>query len=468
MKYSYFTILLIISVIINSCSGGSKSGNKDHKNPTISENSNSNEYFKPNYNIYIENSASMDGYVSTESDFKNSVYGLVTDLKAKNIADKLSLNYITDSIYPFKSNNLSSDIEYFIKFLDPNTLMKNTKGRTTSLIPNVIQKVVSTKPDEVNILVSDFIFSSGDGNSTGYLNQQKNAINLILSDQLRKSEFSTIILKFSSQFKGTYFIESIKAPPATINCRRPYYIMIFGNNKNIQGLLNKIKFSDYSGFITSYYLLTPNANNPNSKLIRSPRKGEFQIEQHASKSIIINNAKYQKNSTDEKIFQFSVASNLEFLKMDDSYLLNKSNYELPTNYTLVSIKKNDDLTNEGLKGFTHIFTLKTSDLKQNQEVTIKLKSKLPPWVVESSTEIDSNPSDIKQQDKTFGFKFLIEGIAAGYENVYNGKEQFGINIKVSSGNYNSKPSTGFPMWILFILVSLIVVIIYFKYKKNRN
>src|SRR5690348_9230353 len=63
----------------------------------------------PNFNICIENSASMDGYVATQSDFKNSVYGLITDIKARGLVNKLNLHYVNDSLCTVKPNALTQD-----------------------------------------------------------------------------------------------------------------------------------------------------------------------------------------------------------------------------------------------------------------------------------------------------------------------------------------------------------------------
>ena len=39
---------------------------------------------KPVYNVFIENSMSMDGYVRGNSDFKNAIYGFLSDVLLKN------------------------------------------------------------------------------------------------------------------------------------------------------------------------------------------------------------------------------------------------------------------------------------------------------------------------------------------------------------------------------------------------
>ncbi|MDP1812489.1 MAG: hypothetical protein Q8K66_13905 [Sediminibacterium sp.] len=464
------SILSIAIVIINGCNSDSKSG--QHTKGNIPTKDTSSEYVsasKANYNIYIENSASMDGYVKQPSDFKNGLYKLIGDIHNYNLSEKLLLNFINDTICPQKVNAPTPDIIYFIENLKPTDFKNSGCEVKNSFLPNIISKAVSANPKDVNILISDCIFSSQKGSSKDFLSAAKESMRTFIKTELDRNDISCVILKMNSQFYGTYFIEnkSITKKTEILNGqKRPYYIILFGNSSSVNYLLQKIKFSNYPGFETSYYLLTPNANKPNSKIIRTNKIGDFEIEQPATK-LTINDAKAGGKNSNENQFQFSVASNLEFLKMDETYLSNTANYEVPSNYNLITISKNDDNTNESLKGFTHVFTVRTLDLKQNQEVFIKLKSKLPPWVDSSSTEDDSNPLDPVQQKKTFGFKYLIEGISAAYADKYEGKEQFGINVKVSSNNYDKHGSSSKFPWLLLLLIGCIIgALLFFKNKKS--
>lgn len=455
----YLTILLIS---IYSCNT-KPNRFKEKNNNEVNNKANDTLPRKINFRIFIENSASMDGYVSSETDFKNTVYGLITDLKAKQIADAIELNYINDKICNLKTNAIPEDIEYFIKNLKPETFEKNScdSRRGTSDIPNIISQVINLKDNEVSILVSDFIFSSG-SDSKSFLSQQSNSIEMLLSQELKSKEISSIIYKCNSNFIGTYYKESLGGGKGeTINGKRPYYIMVFGNNKSLDKFLTDVNFNDYKGFESSYFLLTPNADRPSTKILRINKKGKFEIEAPATK-LIIN----EVSPDDNQLFQFSIASNLNFHKMDDSFLINPNNYELSSNYKLVSISKITDETDESLKGYSHIFTIQSNNVKDNQEVNIKFKSKFPSWVKESSTEDDSNPKSYESQTKTFGFSYLVEGISQAYENKYKGKEQFGITIKVSKNNYNSKGrSTGIPWVLIICILGISMSLIYFKIKK---
>ena len=455
----YFAILFIS---IYSCNSKPNRFKEKQNNKEEHINLNDSLPHKINFRIFIENSASMDGYVSTETDFKNTVYSLITDLKAKQIANAIELNYINDKICNLKTNAIPEDIEYFIKNLNPKTFKNNScsSKRGSTYVPDIINQVINLKDNEVSILVSDFIFSSGN-NSKSFLTQQSNSIEMLMSQEFKSKDISSIIYKCNSNFIGTYYKESAGGSKEQLNGRRPYYIMIFGSNKSLDNFLTEVNFNNYKGFESSYFLLTPRADKPNSKILRINKKGKFEIEVPATKLII------NKVSTDEnRLFQFSIASNLNFHKMDDSFLINPNNYELSSNYKLVSISKITDETDESLKGYSHIFTIQSNNVKDNQEVNIKFKSKFPSWVKESSTEDDSNPKSYESQTKTFGFSYLVEGISQAYENKYKGKEQFGITIKVSKNNFNSKPnSAGIPWLLIICILAISLSSIYFKIKK---
>lgn len=473
-KYIYSThtaLLAVIGLILFvSCNSNPQSRQRKRNNdhPPATENTGPAPKVMAKYNILIENSGSMNGYVATGSDFKDAILGLITDLKSKSITDVINIYYINQQLCAQKMQAMPKEIEYFFTHLNPASMSRSGCGTRSSYIPEIIQKAVNSNTDDVNILVSDFIFSDSLGASPQYLQAAKNTVKLYLSDALKKRDLSIIILKLNSQFEGKYFIESKRPNWVDLSgkkIRRPYYIIIFGNKPALHHFLSKINFDDYKGFENSYYLLEPAGSRPAAKVIRNNKIGDFEIEQ-PSTSLVINKANSGGRNTDPTIFQFCVAANLDFLKMNDSYVMDPGNYNVSGNYTIASITKNTDETNESLKGYTHLFTLKTTDLKQMQDVTIRLRSKLPSWVQASSTIDDSNPFDSAQQRQTFGFEYLARGISEAYADHNEGKEQLAITIKISKDNYVTHgKSAGFPWWLVIGLVGLIGLIIWLKNKK---
>ena len=423
---------------------------------------------KADYNIYLENSGSMFGYVTKPTGFTNSVYGLITDLDAKNVAGRLNLFFINDSICPQKPDADAKDIQRFIRSLSPQTLQNSGCGVKDSQLPDIIKQVISAAPDKVNILISDCIFSDNGGNSSGSLDAAKNSLELFVSNELGRRDFSTIIVKLSSPYYGKYWIETAqrkKKFEVLSGQNRPYYMLIFGRQEKLSLLYSRIHFKDYEGYENSHYLLPPAASRPQAQIIRNNKIGDFRIEQPATR-LVLNNATSGGRNAGADEFQFSLAADLLPLNLDEAYLSNTSNYELPANYSLVSITRTDPLNNESQSAYSHVFTVKTSDLKQTQEVYIKLKPGLPGWIGKTSTTDDSNPFDAAQQKQTFGLEYLIKGMAEAYADKYEGKEQFNITVQVSRDNYAAHgKSGGFPWWVLMVLAAVVGIIIWLKNKK---
>lgn len=471
-KRDYLIFIFIFSLFVacnSSESGSGAYGKKTQESEDVSSATESTPEVsntKGVYNIYIENSGSMNGYVNAGSDFKNAILGFITDLKSRDIAKDVNIYYINNTICPQKLNATTADIQQFFLNLNPVSFQNSGCGTSTSYLPDIINRSVTTKPDDVNILISDFIFSDSAGTSQQYLELAKNSIVMNVSDALKKNDFSTIFLKFNSNFNGKYFIESQR--PSSIdlngrNVRRPYYMLITGKNTDLNTMLDKTDFENYAGYENSYFLFTPKGSKAVSKLVRMNKKGNFDIQQPAT-TMTINNASYAEG---QNVFQFSFISNLEFLKTDQSFITDKNNYDITDNYQIEEIAEITDKTNESLKGFTHMFTLSTDDLKQKQQVLVKLNSNLPGWVEKSSTLNDSNPADSLQQTQTFGFRYLVDGLSNAYSNAYDGKEQFNVAIQINknAGDRGDSASSGFPWWILILIAALIGGFIFLKSKK---
>ena len=59
---------------------------------------------KPLYNIYVENSGSMNGFVQSQAEFKETVGNFLADLEINDLAKSINLNYINSTIIPIGSN----------------------------------------------------------------------------------------------------------------------------------------------------------------------------------------------------------------------------------------------------------------------------------------------------------------------------------------------------------------------------
>ena len=394
----------------------------------------------------------MDGYLFTGSEFENNLFDLLTRIKSSPEADSLNLNFVGEKVCQIYEGAKLEDIRSFI-FNQANA--KAQCNSKSSDIPNMIDTVLQRHPDDVNMLVSDCILSL-DHHSTDYLSMQQSGIMGMIASALHKNDFSTLVVKFNSGYQGTYYSEANQgsAIPLTKKIRRPYYLLIFAKPGKINALKKTIQ-----GFEHQYEEQVPQQSKPDAVVIRDDKIGNFQIQQPAA-SLTINNAQPEAG-----VLQFSVAANMQ--DQDTGYLNDKTNYNLPTNYSLQIIQKNPNPNDPSLNGFTHIYTIKTTDLNQNQEVALQLKSRIPTWIKESTNTDDTHPEDDRQQQQTFGFQYLMQGIHNAYQDVYKDKDLASIEIKISKDSYGSQIGkvTSFPWWVIVVGLALISLIIYLRRKK---
>jgi hypothetical protein len=390
----------------------------------------------------MDNSASMDGYLAgAGTDFKNDVHTLLKDLETQGLADTIDLGYVNERICPYRNNASAADVNAFIRTLNHDSLIRNGCGRKDSYMDAMLQQVIGSDPDAVHVLISDYIFSIGRGNSSDLLKQQGDNVETVLSGELRKRDFSTMILKFSSGFDGTYYVESRGGGNGSAvsvrGIRRPYYMMFFGPAaamRRLEEFYKRSHFGTFSGFEDVCYfgnggaVSGARANVPAAKLVRTNRVGDFEIAQPATQLVI------ERARADSGDFQFAVAVNLDALKLDEAYLVNPANYELPANYKIAAILRNTDPTDQAMRGYSHVFLIRTTDLKPVQDVYVRLKSRIPQWVYWGSTMDDTNPRDTVQQKQTFGFSYLVEGISRAYSDRYKNTDVFGLNIQVAEGS----------------------------------
>ena len=182
---------------------------------------------KPVYNVFIENSMSMDGYVRGNTDFKNAIYGFLSDilLKTNDITDSMHLFYINSKLIPFKP-----DVADFIEKLNPTTFSERGGERGVSDIQNVLKTALdATNKGQVAVFISDCVFSPGQGkDASNYLVNQSIGIKRAFSDFIYTNpDLATVVVKLNSEFEGTYYdLYDAKHP---LKSRRPYYMPITGS-----------------------------------------------------------------------------------------------------------------------------------------------------------------------------------------------------------------------------------------------
>lgn len=370
---------------------------------------------KFNINVFLENSASIDGYVGDNSSFKTTIFKLLTDLKNFPSADSLNLNYINTKPIPIKVSASRDDIDDFYKRLNPADF-KSAGGMRGSTDIEKMLKLLLDKSNERNlsVFISDCVFSPGDKDAKKYLDGQYASIyNDFTSAKNANPDLSVIVLQCTARFEGTYF-DYFDLPHQNINTERPYYIWFIGNSIQIKNLVdykifNLIK-NGYKNKMVIQAIRT--VNQPNFKILYRPRIGEFD-----SKSLaqgIISGATPSEENQTKGLFGFNIAVDFSQSLQDVNYFLDTTNYELSDEKYSLKVEAITDNNNAALTGFTHVLKLQTKELN-DETIRIDIVGKAPSWVYASTSLNDTRiESDDSEKQKTFGFKYLVDGVCDAY------------------------------------------------------
>jgi hypothetical protein len=406
------TLLLIAGILFGSCNGGrtrgqESAGKRENVTDGVAADA-STIPVSPKVNVYIENSGSMDGYVKGVTDFETAVYSYLSDILISGVSDSLNLCYINSKIIEY-----GSDVEDFIKKLEPSTFRARGGNRGASDIANVIDAVLTeTKQNYISILVTDGIFSPERGkDASEYLVNQQIGIKRRMSDYLKKfPNTAVIVYQLSSNFNGIYY-NKVDAG-IQINEQRPFYIWVIGNSHQVRALQNKAPGSKFKGSgIQNVYTAIP--GNQTVKYALNPSIGKYRKSKTNTKNTIEN---LGKDSRSGKV-KFAVNIDFSTFLLDENYLLDSNNYENDSKYDL-------EIKSTKGSGYTHTLTF-TSDKVYKETVSVKLKAQLPGWI--ENVNDDDGTTAVK--GKTYGIKYQIGGIFEAYTFDNNYYTKIKINIK---------------------------------------
>lgn len=372
-----------------------------------------------NINVFMENSGSMNGYVKDPStQFKNSIYSLLTRLKLFAGENSLNLYFINKQNQLQFADASNNDIESFKDILNPNDFRKISMGMTgdTDINELIKRTMESVDGNNMAVFISDCIYSPGkqNKNALDYLAEQKHGLFLNISTELkeRESDFSILILQLKAGFEGLYYFPDNSNYNFTSTIDRPYYIWFIGTNHQIEEILKSKKLEEIDGdYLNKWIVRKPENKQLKYKILYSPKIGSFSAKGLPQGKII--KAKSSTQNQNKGDFSFSVAVDFTGYLQDESYLMNPSNYRATPDYQL-SINPISDPNNPALEGFTHIIKLNTKNLR-TQDIKVELLEKTPGWIIESSSVDDSSiDTDANEQSKTFGLQYLMEGVSEAF------------------------------------------------------
>ena len=360
-----------------------------------------------NVNVFLENSASMDGYVNGKTDFEAAIFNLLVKIKRDSFCDSLNLNYINDKVL-----NWAPEIEDFIDRLEPETFRRRGGDRSKSDLSKVLKTVANcVNKQNASLLISDFVFSpGGQKNASSYLSGQSSEIELSFSEILKKLNLSVVVLHLESKFNGQYF--DLSDQPHNYNGVRPYYIWVVGTDEQIKQILGTKILDNIQGGI-QHKLVFNKVTEPKKidfKIARAPKTGTFDLPNGSMGPI---ESASNDNNKNKGVFGFTFYANFENEMQNSSFYLDKKNYKWNKNYEM-EISTITDENNPATSGYTHVFKVETKDLK-SETFKLEVIGKTPDWVNSLSSENDSgiNP-DNAEASKTFGFKYLINGVSEAF------------------------------------------------------
>ena len=420
-RLQIFLIYGYIALFFVCCGNSDTQGNKRISNDHSIENLGKDTIMKPVINFYIENSGSMDGYVNGVTEFEQSIYSYLSDIKISGITDSLNLFYINAISIPVNSNADLDVISDFIEKLEPTTFQKKGGNRGNTDISDVIKTVLTkTQQNSISILVSDFIFSPGNGqkNPEEYMLNQQIGIKNTMATKFEIKNPAFVVYKLYSKFDGQfyYFDKNAKREFGKhYKGMRPFYIWIIGDVKDVSELCKQVPETKFK-MQNEIKVFSVMAGNKEVSYAVKPYSGNFELSKKNTKTEILN---LVRDNNSGKV-KFAVNVNLSDLLLDDEYLTNPDNYELSNKNYKISIKKSP--SND--KGYTHTLSF-TSDYVHKGILSIKLKKQepLPQWIEEANDTDGSQP----ELGKTYGIKFLIAGIFEGFTL----KDKYYTEIKIN-------------------------------------
>ena len=377
-------------------------------------------------NVYLENSGSMDGYVKGNTGFEQSIYAYLTELQIRKLVDTLNLNYINSQVIP-----LGHDVEKFIHNIEPADFRKHGGNLGTSDIAIVLDSILKRHDEnDISIFVSDCMVSPGSKyasslqNLNNYLLEQRTKIkkSFVQSLERSKGNLSVIICQLTSSFDGRFYNKVDY--PKYYKGNRPFYIWIIGSTSHIKQMLDKAPLESLKGNgadLDNVCTLVSLSKGIDYSVLLAPRLGSFNLDRANPKTTICDIRKESKGQQ-QGMFMFSVGANLNQLPLDKNYLTDITNYEISNKDYALSVKE------QKTGRYPYIFKL-SSKIASRRKITITLKNQFPQWVEERTDLLGDDLVKDNAIDKTYGLKYLIEGVYEAFKNCQENYAEFEITIK---------------------------------------
>lgn len=368
----FFISALVLFLNLESCKG--RGGKED--GPSGNDTT---EVKSPvRYNIYVENSGSMAGYCNISD--KDALETLLQDYYDRINSNKIEEDTITLNFINTEIETSKSDKKVFFHSIKQKCTAKYTK------LDDMLSLMMSNvTDDDVNIMVSDYVFTTDDGNFL----TASSAITSLFSQQLKKNNIAVAIFKYMRNFSGKYY-------PGGITCNKPLpiYVWIFGRPDEVREV-SKMRFQTSN---CGEYFLQTSYNAP----IELTAKSKRMIQGNIIKVSEWESARH------EDYYEFGLIADLRNTLLTEEEILDAHRYVLTSSNTsefnISSIAKEGD--------DKYKFTIRTVKPAPGR-LTISNPIIVPEWIENSNFTGNGIPSD----STTLGISYLIDGVSNAFRDV---------------------------------------------------
>lgn len=368
-------------------------------------------------NFYMENSASMDGYVNGSTEFKDVLGKMI--VSAHHSCKSASLFFVNDKIYETTDNAIS-----FIQMLSPSKIKVGNVGATdvNQIFRNILARMGK---NDISVLFSDCIYSVR--NVTNELDNAKNATtDAFLQAMGKNPSVATIILQFVSRFDGYYYDRNDS--PMRCDSLRPFYVVIIGNRDALKKLYDTFNIASLPELknkcLLSYESWTLNSDN--ACIVISDNTNARRIK--AMKNFL--DVEKISLERDCSTLTFGVGVDFSNMFVDDTYAADASNYTVePEGYKVKSVvKASSSATGDFSETprMPYVLSLEVPVNNFAPSITITLNKAIPAWVKKSNVNDDAG--FVPSPTQSFAIQKMVEGIAAAYSADYSNIFKLQINI----------------------------------------
>ena len=345
-----FLIIFISSSLANNCNppNFTKVSTNNNKNKVSDS--------KKNVFVFFDGSQSMDGYVKNQPGEKNIFIDLVDDLtQIAEIAGPTKYHRFGKRITPIDENQV-------VQVTKP-TFYNCQAGASDCALDNqetrldLVFKAAQASKDSTVIIVTDLFVSS-----KHLVGSRRATLVRPLKDILQNGK-SIGLLGVMSSFKGTiYDIPKKDGTEVTYSGakRRPFYILIIGNDKEILDIKNKITkqtLVDYDKKNYKFSIITSNLISENLNSQKFFNNSTFSILQNTDLKV--------SNDINLPTYNFSISRKKKRLKFDvplSKFLIKDSN-----GISEYKIVENIWSTNDCSKSWNKFKEIQYSDVSASDE-----------------------------------------------------------------------------------------------------